>query len=62
MRPVDLEKLGTSSDYAFNIVCEAKVFTIVTMTKKIHPDWTKKQVAEFLKNAVDYAAEKVLKS
>ena len=53
----DLEELGTKSVYAFNIVCEAKVRTLVAMTKKVHPDWTNEQVTDFLKKSIDYAIQ-----
>ena len=54
----DLEKLAQSSIYAFNIVVEAKVRALVDMTKRAHPDWTKEEVTDFLKNAIDYAIKK----
>ena len=54
----DLEKLAQSSIYAFNIVVEAKARALVDMTKRAHPDWTKEQVKEFLKNAIDHAIKK----
>jgi len=53
----DLDKLGTSSIMMFNIVVEAKMGAMVQMTKKMHPEYTKEQLLEFLHNAVDYAVE-----
>jgi len=53
----DLEELGTKSVYAFNIVCEAKVRTLVAMTKKVHPNWSNEMVTDFLKTAIDHAVK-----
>jgi len=44
--------------YGFNIMVEAKTRALVVMTRKIHSDWTDKQIAEFLKRAIDLAIEK----
>lgn len=44
--------------YAFNIVCEAKVLTLVKLTKEFHPDWTKERIEFFLKNSIEYAVNK----
>ena len=44
--------------YAFNIMVEAKVLTLVEMTKKIHPDWSKNRVMLFLKSSIEYAVNK----
>lgn len=46
--------------YAFNIVAEAKIRTLVAMTKKYHPDWGNKQIEDFLKDAIEYAVKKEL--
>ena len=53
----DVEKLAQSSIYAFNIVVEAKTRTFVELTRKVHPDWTKEEVEEFLKGAIEYAVK-----
>jgi hypothetical protein len=55
------DKLGPSSAYAFGIVCEAKVRSLVIMTKRVHPDWGDEQIIDFLKSAIDYAVKKEVK-
>lgn len=47
-----------SSIYAFNIMVEAKTRVIVQMAKKYHPDWSLKQIEDFLKDAIEYAIKK----
>jgi HJR/Mrr/RecB family endonuclease len=49
-----------SGIYAFNIVLEAKVRTLVIMVKKYHSDWSNKQIVEFLQGAIEYAVKKEL--
>ena len=52
---IDLDKIGTTSILMFNLVLEAKVGAMVIMAKKVHPDWSKEQIAELLHSAIDYA-------
>ena len=47
--------------YAFNIVLEAKVLTLVDMTKKFHPEWDKGELSNKLHSAIDYAIDKRMK-
>ncbi len=51
----DIDKVGTSSLYAFGIVVEAKMAAFVQMTKKMHPEWSDAIIIEFLQAAVEYA-------
>jgi len=51
------ENIPKTNIYAFNIVCEAKVLTLVDMTKKFHPDWSNEEIKKFLQNAVEYAVK-----
>lgn len=46
--------------YAFNIVMEAKTRTLVIMVRRYHPDWSNKQILEFLQGAIEYALKKEL--
>lgn len=52
--------MSDSSIYAFNIMAEAKARTLVIMTKKVHPDWNKGDIEDFLKRLIGYATEKEL--
>ena len=45
------------SIYCFNIVAEAKARTLVAMTKKYHPDWSKEDLEDHLKRLIGYAVE-----
>lgn len=47
--------------YAFNIVLEAKVLTLVDMTKKFHPEMDKGELSNLLHRAIDYAIDKRMK-
>lgn len=49
------------SIYSFNIIAEAKVRALVTMTSRVHPDWSAEEIEEHLKRLVGYAVEKELK-
>jgi hypothetical protein len=49
-----------SGIYAFNIVMEAKTRTLVIMCKTHHPDWSNKQILEFLQGAIEYSVKKEL--
>lgn len=51
---------GMSGIYAFNIVMEAKTRTLVIMIRKHHPDWSNKEILEFLQGAIEYALKKEL--
>lgn len=53
----DPEKMNI---YGFNIVVEAKTRALVLITKKYHPDWSNKQISEFLQGAIEYAVKKEL--
>ena len=49
------------SVYEFNIVAEAKVRTLVLLTRKYYPDYTIDQIEDHLKRLIGYAVEKELK-
>ena len=49
-----------SGIYAFNIVMESKIRTLVIMVKKYHPNWSNKQISEFLQGSIEYAVKKEL--
>lgn len=46
--------------YGFNIVVEVKTRALVLISKKYHPDWSNKQILEFLQGAIEYALQKEL--
>lgn len=44
--------------YAFNIIAEAKVQTLVILTRKVHPDWTLKQTEDFLERLLKHVIKR----
>jgi hypothetical protein len=48
-----------SQIYAFNIIAEAKMRTLVDMTKKYHPDWSIEEIKDHLERLLGYCIERV---
>ena len=51
-------KSGNSEVYAFNIIAEAKMHTLIIMTKKVHPDWSIQEIQDHLERLLGYCIEK----
>ena len=47
-----------SEVYSFNIIAEAKMDTLIIMTKKVHPDWSIEDVRSHLERLLGYCIGK----
>ena len=54
----NMESKKKTEIWAFNILAEAKMRTLILMAKKVHPDWTIKEIKDHLERLLAYCIEK----